>query len=146
MIFLGIDNLTGLHNIDILGIQEHRIVHKEPVKFENIQGQTLITTSATRNIAGASIGGVGRVLSANTKASLAGVVPHTERILVANFQGNPATTVIVTYCPTNVEDEDKIEDDYDNLRRAIDSINQCHDGYRRFQWQNWTRGCKVHLS
>ncbi|XP_072048646.1 uncharacterized protein [Amphiura filiformis] len=110
------------YNIDILGIQEHRIVHKEPVKFEDILGQTLITTSATRNRAGAATGGVGIVLSANANASLAGVVPHTERILVANFQGNPATTVIVTYCPTNVEDEDKVEDHYDNLRRTIDSI------------------------
>ncbi|XP_072016342.1 craniofacial development protein 2-like [Amphiura filiformis] len=84
------------YNIDILGIQEHRIVHKEPVKYEDILGQTLITTSATRN--------------------------RAERILVANFQGNLATTVIVTYCPTNVEDEDKVEDHYDNLRRTIDSI------------------------
>ncbi|XP_072050063.1 uncharacterized protein [Amphiura filiformis] len=84
------------YNINILGILEHRIVHKEPVKFEDILGQTLITTSATRNRAGAATGGVGIVLSANAKASLAGVVPHTERILVANFQGKPATTVIVT--------------------------------------------------
>ncbi|XP_072042893.1 uncharacterized protein [Amphiura filiformis] len=44
------------YNIDILGIQEHRIVHKEPVKFEDILGQTLITTSATRNRAGAATG------------------------------------------------------------------------------------------
>ena len=47
---------------------------------------------------------------------------HSDRILVANFQGNPATTVITTYCPTNVVNEDIIEGHYDNLRRAIDSI------------------------
>ena len=29
------------------------------------------------------------------------VKPHTDRILTVNFQGNPATTVIVNYCPTN---------------------------------------------
>ena len=39
-----------------------------------------------------------------------------------NFQGNPATTVSVTYCPTNVVDEDIIEGHYDNLRRTINSI------------------------
>ncbi|XP_072017053.1 uncharacterized protein [Amphiura filiformis] len=110
------------YNIDILGIQEHRIVHKEPVRYENILGQTLITTSAVRNRAGAATGGVGIVLSSSTKSSLASVTHHTDRILAANFQGNPATTVIVTYCPTNVDNEDNIEAHYDNLRRAIDSI------------------------
>ncbi|XP_072047147.1 uncharacterized protein [Amphiura filiformis] len=105
-----------------LGIQEHRIVHKEPVRYENILGQTLITTSAVRNRAGAATGGVGIVLSSSAKSSLASVTQHTDRILAANFQGNPATTVIVTYCPTNVDNEDNIEAHYDNLRRAIDSI------------------------
>ncbi|XP_072037323.1 uncharacterized protein [Amphiura filiformis] len=41
---------------------------------------------------------------------------------VGYTMGNPATTVIVTYCPTNVDNEDNIEAHYDNLRRAIDSI------------------------
>ncbi|XP_072023006.1 craniofacial development protein 2-like [Amphiura filiformis] len=110
------------YNIDILGIQKHRIVHKEPVRYENILGQTLITTSAVRNRAGAATGGVGIVLSSSTKSSLASVTQYTDRILANNFQGNPATTVIVTHCPTNMNNEDNIEAHYDNLRRAIDSI------------------------
>ncbi|XP_072022604.1 craniofacial development protein 2-like [Amphiura filiformis] len=110
------------YNIDILGIQKHRIVHKEPVRYENILGQTLITTSAVRNRAGAATGGVGIVLSSSTKSSLASVTQYTDRILANNFQGNPATTVIVTHCPTNMNNEENIEAHYDNLRRAIDSI------------------------
>jgi exonuclease III len=90
------------YNIDILGIQEHRIVHDEPVKYENILGKTLITTSAERNSAGAAVGGVGILLNTHAKASLASIKAYNNRILIANFQGNPATTVIVTYCPTNV--------------------------------------------
>ena len=36
----------NVHSIDILGLQEHRIVHDEPVKYETVLGNTLITTSA----------------------------------------------------------------------------------------------------
>ena len=114
-------NLTA-YDVDILGLQEHQLVHDEPVKYESIQGKTLITTSATRNKAGAATGGTGILLNTKAKDSLASVRPHNERILIVNFQGNPSTTVIVTYCPTNVVDEDIIEGIYDNLRRAIDSI------------------------
>ncbi|XP_072025208.1 craniofacial development protein 2-like [Amphiura filiformis] len=89
---------------------------------ENILGRTLITTSATKNDAGAAVGGVGILLNKNAKNSLASVRTHNNRILIANFQGNPATTVIVTYCPTNVADEDIVENHYDSMRRAIESI------------------------
>ena len=85
-------------------------------------GKTLITTSATRNSAGAAYSGVGIVLNTQAKSSLSNVKPHTDRILIANFQGNPATTVNVNYCPTNVADEEIIEGHYDQLRSAIDSI------------------------
>ena len=85
-------------------------------------GKTLITTSATRNSAGVAYSGVGIVLNTQAKSSLSNVKPHTDRILIANFQGNPATTVNVNYCPTNVADEEIIEGHYDQLRSAIDSI------------------------
>ena len=50
-----ISNLVS-YDVDILGLQEHRIVHDDPVKYEIIQGKPLITTSATRNRAGAATG------------------------------------------------------------------------------------------
>ena len=40
------------HNIDVLEIQENRIFHEEPVRYETILGCTLFTTSATKNSAG----------------------------------------------------------------------------------------------
>ena len=97
-------------------------MHKEPVRYEKVLGNTLITTSAIRSTAGAAIGGVGMLLNSRAYDSLACVRSHTDRILIANFQGNPATTVITTYCPTNVTDEDIIEDHFDNLRRAVGSV------------------------
>ena len=50
-------------DIGLLGLQEHRIVHTEPVRYERVLGNTLVATSAIKNSAGAAIGGVGLLLS-----------------------------------------------------------------------------------
>ncbi|XP_019623440.1 PREDICTED: craniofacial development protein 2-like, partial [Branchiostoma belcheri] len=112
----------AIQGIDVLGIQEHRIVHEDEVRYESIHGNTLITTTASRNLAGAAVGGVGILLSTKAFNSLAKVTPFNGRILIVSFQGNPVTTIIVTYCPTNVADEDIISEHYDSLRRAIQSV------------------------
>ncbi|MEE8288342.1 MAG: reverse transcriptase domain-containing protein [Nitrosomonadaceae bacterium] len=108
-------------NIDVIGIQEHRIVHEEEIRYENIQGRTLITSSAWRNSAGAATGGVGILLNTKAAGALSSVIRHDERILVATFQGNPATTIIITYCPTNTTDDDTTEHHYEKLRGAIET-------------------------
>ena len=87
--------------IEILGIQEHKRVHEDPVVFSRLEGQYLITASAWRNQAQASVGGVGLLLSTRARKALRRATRHTERILVAEFDSNPVTTVIVTYSPTN---------------------------------------------
>ena len=108
--------------LEILGIQEHRIVHDESLRYEKILGRTLITSSATRNSMGAAVGGIGILLNTGSLNALANIKSYTDRILVATFQGNPATSVIVTYCPTNVAEADVIENHYNSLRHAIDTI------------------------
>ena len=55
-------NLTA-QNIDILGVQEHRIIHNEPIRYEKVSSNMLITSSANRSSVGAAIGGVGLLLS-----------------------------------------------------------------------------------
>ena len=44
------------YNIEILGVPEHRIVHDERVRYENILVKTLITTSACKTCVGTAIG------------------------------------------------------------------------------------------
>ena len=44
---------------------------------------------------------------------------YSLRVIRAIFCGNPAKTVIVAYSPTNVADENVVEDFYDTLRAAI---------------------------
>ena len=51
------------HDLDILGIQEHRIMHDETVKYNTIGHSTLITTPAWKNDQGASTAGIGIMLN-----------------------------------------------------------------------------------
>ena len=88
------------HDLDILGIQEHIIMHGETVKNNTIGHSTLITTLAWTNYQGTSTGGIGIILNKRSINSLCEVISHSERILISNFHGNPATSIII------IEEED----------------------------------------
>jgi hypothetical protein len=109
--------------IEILGIQEHKRVHDDPVVFRRLEGQYLITSSAWRNQVQASVGGVGLLLSPRARNALRRVTPITERILVAEFDSNPVTTVIVTYSPTNVSPTELVENFYEELGAVIRDVH-----------------------
>ena len=113
-----------LQNIQILGIQEHRIVHEDQeIRYSKLQGSIeMITSSAWRNEAQAATGGVGLLLSKEAAKLLTNVKSHSKRVLSATFQGNPATTVIVAYSPTNTSPVEDIERFYEELRAAVDSV------------------------
>ena len=70
-------------------------------------------TSATRNANNTPVGGIGLLLDRTSSASLAEIKLYNSRILVAHFNGNPATTIIVHYAPAE-GDEDAI-DHYEQL-------------------------------
>ena len=64
-----IRQITGLtasaidHNIDIIGIQEHRYTHSEDIKYhDSDNGLTLATASAWKNSINATIGGADRCI------------------------------------------------------------------------------------
>ena len=109
--------------VQILGIQEHRIIHSSEIEYQNLGNSTLITASAWRNDIDKAVGGVGLVVE-NTTAlnSLTSVYKHNRRIVVANFAGNPATTVIATYSPTEGASILDKENYYDELSAAISQI------------------------
>ena len=110
-------------HIGILGVQEHRIIHTDPVEYKSVGSSTLVTSSGWRNEAQASQGGVGLLLDRKARKALLSVVPTTrKRILVAEFDGNPKTTVIVFYAPTNCAEEEDIQEFYADLRNALDSV------------------------
>ena len=108
--------------ISIIGIQEHRRVHSEEVKFQQIDNHMLITISAWRNKSQAATGGVGILLSNAAEKVLSDVTRISDRIVKATFAGNPETTIIVAYSPTNVrEHQDEANSFYNDLRQAIDA-------------------------
>ena len=111
------------YGISVLGIQEHRRVHEdEPISYHMYMGQYLVTSSAWRNSQNAAVGGVGMLLNPKAKKALGEVKSISNRILKATFQGNPATTIIVAYSPTNVPgNEEEVDNFYVKLREATES-------------------------
>ena len=115
------------HNIAICGIQEHRIVHTEDREHDINQynddpGYYMYTVSAWRNQVQAANGGVGIIISKEANKSLINIKRVTNRILIANFQGNPVLTTIVTYAPCEYEDEIVKNIFYEQLRTTIESV------------------------
>ena len=86
------------------------------------QGYTLITSSATKNSTNATIGGVGILLSSTAAKSLTNIETITSRIMIATFSGNPQTTVIFCYSPTNTAEEKEVEDFYGELTSLIRQV------------------------
>ena len=101
---------------DIICLQEHRHIHEDLVTKEQTHGKwKLITCSAWKNSVNASIGGIGMLLSTTAYNALGSVEKISPRIMVATFNGNPQTTVICCYSPTNVSEETETEKFYTDL-------------------------------
>ena len=75
----------------------------------------MITCSAWKNSVNASTGGIGMLVSSTAYNALGSVEKISPRIMVATFNGNPQTTVICCYSPTNVSDEAEVEEFYADL-------------------------------
>ena len=101
-------------------IVDHKIVHEDPVTFQQFDEATMITSLAWRNTSNAAVNGVSLMLSKQVTQALSEVVPHNERIITAHFGGNPAISAIVHYSPT--EGSDTAEEHYNNLVTAISAV------------------------
>ncbi|XP_072039400.1 uncharacterized protein [Amphiura filiformis] len=109
--------LAKKYRIEVLAIQYSEL------QFEDLpEGFQLITASAYRNKIGASIGGVGILLSSSAKIAMLSVRFITSRILQVTLGGNPKTTIITTYSPTNVSGEEDVEEHYKQLNAATKSV------------------------
>ena len=108
---------------DIIGVQEHRIVHTdEEVRYPDMcEGYQLVSASAWRNSAGIPVGGVGIIMNLKAKRSLLSCSSISPRIS-ATFGGNPKTTIINTYCPTNSSEEEEADQHYKFLDRTIKQV------------------------
>ena len=75
----------------IMGIQEHRIVHTEPIKIEKfVNGTSLITASAWRNGRGAAVGGVGFMVTKNVLGAITLIKFYGGRIITCLLYTSPS--------------------------------------------------------
>ena len=108
-------------SIDIISIQEHRLYHNDVnIKQHDLPGKwTLLTSSAWKNSMNSTIGGVGILLSPHAFSCLTSIEKISSRIVIANFSGNPSTTIISCYSPTNVADENDVIHFYEQLSSLV---------------------------
>ncbi|XP_063605720.1 uncharacterized protein LOC134780779 [Penaeus indicus] len=102
----------------------HRIFHPDT----EIQHQTaangwkLITCSAEKNNKNASIGDVGLLMSPQAYKSLIKAEKANSRIIQATFEGNPKTTILPCYSPTNACNDEERDSFYTQLSETIRSL------------------------
>jgi hypothetical protein len=98
-------------------------VHVDEIDYTKVsEDYTLVTSSATRNTIGAAIGGVGLLMNYHTMKCLTSVKKYSHRIMSASFTGNPATTIISCYSPTNCSNEEDVINFYKNISDALRDI------------------------
>ena len=102
------------HNISIIGLQEHRRVHEEEIKYGIIDGHLLVKSSSWRSSSQAATGGFGFLMNRKAEKALCNVTSVTSRILKATFAGDPKVTLVTAYFPTNMrQNHDETESFYD---------------------------------
>ena len=101
------DEKTGQ---EVICIQEHRFVHLDVDIKEHTFGKwKLLTCSAWRNSINGAIGGVGILINLRAYNAIKSIDMISNRIVAIHFMGNPLTTVISCYSPTNVSDQEETE-------------------------------------
>ena len=112
-------------NHDIICIQEHRIIHDENVIKEHDYGTwKLITCSDWRNSINASTCGIGFLVNKQAYSAITDIEKITHRIMTINLSGNPQTTIISCYSPTNVSDKQETLEFYTELNSLTRRISK----------------------
>ena len=112
-----ISELLNKHNISTICVVDHKLVHTDETRYERIGELSIITTSAWRNSNNSSLGGIGIILNKKILASLFGIIKWIELIMIANFDVNPTTTIIIIHY-TPYEGSKDAEDHYEQLTNA----------------------------
>ena len=78
--------------------------------------------SAWKNSVNATVGGVGKLIGPRALKTLNSIERIKPRMMTATFNGNPRTTIISCYSPTNVGEETELVVFYDELYSLVRSI------------------------
>ena len=110
--------------LEAVCIQEHRIHHEDiNIRYHNMgKGWIMATSSAEKGENNSTIRGIGLLLSPRAYKALQNIESITPRILIATFSGNPETTIITCYSPTNCSDEEVTSNFYGELTSLTKAI------------------------
>ena len=109
--------------IDVMSVQEHIFYYPDTeIQYKTSSEYQLITISAWKNDQGSTIGGVGLLLSTRASENLLKVEKISPRIMRADFGGNPKSTLIACYIPTDVSSEADVTQFYNELKDATDAV------------------------
>ena len=113
------------HKIDIIWILEHRYLHSEDIKYyDTDNGWTFVSASVWKNAVNAGIEGI--LIGSRALKSQNNIEKIQLRMMVATFNGNPSSTIISCYSPTNVSEGTGLIAFYNQLSSLVRSI-QKHD-------------------
>ena len=111
------------HYIDIVCIQEHRYLHSEVIKYHNTSNRwTFVLASAGKNSVNAVIRAVGMLIGSWALKSLNSIKKIQLLMIAAIFNGNPSTTIISCYSPTNISDKTNLITFSNEQSSLVDSI------------------------
>ena len=114
---------TYRQGIDVIAIQEHRFYHpKVELQYRSSGAYQLVSSSAWKNAKNATIGGNGVLLSSKASDNLISIDKISPRLIVLVLDGNPKTTILCAYSPTNESSEDEIDQFYTDLRSVTEHI------------------------
>ena len=114
------------HNMDMICIQEHRYIHSEDIKYHNTDnGRAFTSASAWKNSVNVTIEGVGMLIGLRVLKSLKSlnsIEKIQPRMIVATLNGNPSSTIISCYSPTNVSEETDLITFFNKLSSLVRGI------------------------
>lgn len=115
-------------NQEVVCIQEHRFIHpNNEIKYDyHPKGWLFVSSSAWTSSNNCSIGGVGFLFSPRASKSINSITSPNPRIITAKLEGNPATTIIGVYSPTNCSADKDAEDFYHLLTDTIKAVPKHH--------------------
>ena len=114
--------LAAEQNIDIICTQEHRYHSKLELKHhESSNGWTSVSADAWKISINAAIW-VGRILTPCNLNPLNSKEKIQPRWICATFKGNPCTTIVSCYSPTNATDETDLPIFYNKLSSLVSHI------------------------
>ncbi|CAH3033812.1 unnamed protein product [Pocillopora meandrina] len=84
----------------------------------------MITCSTWKNTVNAATGGTRILFSPQAYNALTSAEMITSRIMIATFNGNPQTTIISCYSPTNISDETEVKKFYQELISVTKQVSK----------------------